>query len=385
MKVREGKALLLIPDFTSEHTPSHGQVFYNPNAKISRDFSILAYLAYTSLHRKDMKFADPLAGIGTRAIRVALEVPNVSLVFINDVYELAVKWAKESAKASNVLDKCIFSVNDACVFLASHFRSKEKFDIVDVDPFGSPSRYIDCAIRALLNQGLLSVTATDTAVLCGIYERACIRKYGSKPIRCEYCHEVAIRILFGFIAREAARLELGIKPLFSHFTRNHVRCYLLIEKGARKADLSLDKIGFISHCNNCHERVVDKERLDYCPNCRLRMVYCGPLWIGEIHDKEFVSLMEKFIDSVDGKGYIYKILSLAREEIGYPATYYTLYEISSRLKLPAPKIDIVIKGLRNLGYKAKRASFNLQGFRTDAPSNVISKLINNLANTSQAN
>ena len=40
-------------------------------------------------------------------------------------------------------------------------RNKTKFDVVDVDPYGSPSPFVDAAVQCVADGGLLMVTATD--------------------------------------------------------------------------------------------------------------------------------------------------------------------------------------------------------------------------------
>ena len=49
------------------------------------------------------------------------------------------------------------------------FNTKEsdKFDIVDLDPYGSMVPFLYSALKALRKGGLLCVTCTDTRVLCG--------------------------------------------------------------------------------------------------------------------------------------------------------------------------------------------------------------------------
>ena len=69
------------------------------------------------------------------------------------------------------------------------------YDAVDLDPYGCPSQLLDGAVQAVADGGLLLVTATDMAVLCGNNAEACWGKYGSYPLHKPYCHEQALRIL----------------------------------------------------------------------------------------------------------------------------------------------------------------------------------------------
>ena len=73
------------------------------------------------------------------------------------------------------------------------------YDAVDLDPYGSPTQLLDSAVQAVAEGGLLLVTATDMAVLCGNNGEACWGKYGSYPLHRPYCHEIALRILLAAI------------------------------------------------------------------------------------------------------------------------------------------------------------------------------------------
>lgn len=44
-------------------------------------------------------------------------------------------------------------------------RNKNKFDCVDIDPYGSPSPFVDAAVQCVADGGLLMVTATDMVSL----------------------------------------------------------------------------------------------------------------------------------------------------------------------------------------------------------------------------
>ena len=65
------------------------------------------------------------------------------------------------------------------------------FDAVDLDPYGTPAMLLDSAVQSLSEGGLLMVTATDMAVLCGNNPDSCWSKYGSFPLHRAYCHEQA--------------------------------------------------------------------------------------------------------------------------------------------------------------------------------------------------
>ena len=62
-------------------------------------------------------------------------------------------------------------------------EDEKRYNVIDVDPYGSPTRFLDSAVRALKNGGLIALTATDMAVLCGVKALVCTRKYFGKPLR----------------------------------------------------------------------------------------------------------------------------------------------------------------------------------------------------------
>lgn len=96
---------------------------------------------------------------------------------------------------------------------AAATRAPVAFDVVDLDPYGAPVQLLDSAVQAVSDGGLLMVTATDMAVLCGNNGEACFAKYGSYPLHRPYGHEQAIRILLASIETHAARHKRHIVPL----------------------------------------------------------------------------------------------------------------------------------------------------------------------------
>jgi tRNA (guanine26-N2/guanine27-N2)-dimethyltransferase len=45
--------------------------------------------------------------------------------------------------------------------------TKQKYDVVDLDPYGSAAPFVDGAIQAVSEGGLLCVTCTDLGILTG--------------------------------------------------------------------------------------------------------------------------------------------------------------------------------------------------------------------------
>lgn len=54
-----------------------------------------------------------------------------------------------------------------CCCRYKHRKEKDQFDVIDLDPYGSASIFLDGAVQSVANGGLLCVTCTDMAVLSG--------------------------------------------------------------------------------------------------------------------------------------------------------------------------------------------------------------------------
>ncbi|MGB9671737.1 MAG: tRNA (guanine(10)-N(2))-dimethyltransferase, partial [Candidatus Bathyarchaeales archaeon] len=325
--VSEGEVTVLVPKLkafvksSSEYAPSKAPVFYNPVMELNRDIAVLALQAYQRIVNREIVVCEPLGGCGVRGIRFAVEVEEVKEVLINDINAKAFELAKCNVKINKVGERVKLANEDANYLLSMYGAPRKRFDAIDIDPFGSPVSYLDSALRALRNGGFLALTATDMAPLCGVYPKACIRRYYGKPLRTEYCHELAVRLLAGCLALTAAKYDIGVKFLFSHSTDHYIRVYAEIAHGAKKADESIRNMGYVAHCFTCFHREARKglfaDTLPLkCPECGSRLSFSGPLWLGKIADKEFCGLMEKELlqKRLGQKEKVKKILALVKGE-----------------------------------------------------------------------
>jgi tRNA (guanine26-N2/guanine27-N2)-dimethyltransferase len=387
--VREGKVLVVVPKLEayvkgpSDYAPSKAPVFYNPVMELNRDISVLAMQAYQRRVNRDISICEPLTSSGIRGVRFASEIHGVSRVLINDISMRAVKLAKHNVELNNLEERVSVSHKDANCLLSCHGKPRQRFDVVDLDPFGSPVPYLDSAIRALRDDGLVALTATDLAPLCGVHAKACIRKYGGRPLRTEYCHELAVRLLAGCTATLAAKHDIGIRVVFCHSTDHYVRVYAEIGFGAKKADESIKNLGYVLHCFNCLHRETTttpvSSNVEICPECGSRMDYAGPLWLGHIFEKEFCEGMaeENAHRAFRNSAKIAKLLSLTMVESEAPPTYYVLDKISNKLSLPAPPVATILRRLKETGFQAVPTHFNSRGIRTDAAALAMQGLLKN--------
>jgi tRNA (guanine26-N2/guanine27-N2)-dimethyltransferase len=363
---------LVVPDVQG---PRKLPAFFNPRGKLVRDVSLVCYRAFANRFAKKtgLTFADSLAGVGSRGLRFASEVPSCERVFLNDVNSVALDCARRSAEMNGLADKCIISESDACAFLVARFPSGgERFDMVDVDPFGTPSPFVDCALRGTKHGGLISLSATDSAVLCGVYPDVARAKYLGSSLRTDYCHEMGIRLMFGLLAMCAIRFESGIEPLFSHHDLHYFRIYAMLKVGNSRAREAQSKLGYVLHCFRCGFRAtspnLETRECPHCPGMGKKLALGGPCWIGNIQERSFVRACANLEESSS------RVSLLFRDELDLPL-YYNLDELSHDLSTRTPSIQGVIEELNSRGFSAGRTRLNPKALRTDAPLPLLRSLV----------
>jgi tRNA (guanine26-N2/guanine27-N2)-dimethyltransferase len=386
--IREGAAKLAVPKLDAfkkapwEYAPSKAPVFYNPAMRTNRDLAVLALQAYQKATGKDLLIAEPLAGCGVRGIRFALEIDGVKHVYMNDINPVAFKMAAYNVELNGLADRVSIFNEDANLFMSRHAAPQRRFDCIDIDPFGSPAPFLDSAVRAVRDGGLLALTATDMAPLCGVHPKAALRKYGGLPLRTEYCHEVAVRLLIGALATTAAKHEIGLRVLFSHKTAHYVRVYASVIHGAKRADETLEELGYILHCFSCFHREAARGLSPFlpkeCPECRGSLKAAGPLWLGRLSDREFCDGMGRSAGRAGLDGHARRILALVNGEVDAPVTYFVIDKITDKLGLPSPPVGRVIEELTQQGFQVWRTHFNTRGIKTDAPARIVVETVKSL-------
>jgi tRNA (guanine26-N2/guanine27-N2)-dimethyltransferase len=379
--ITEGNTRLVVP---ADIEPSKYPSFFNPRGKFVRDVSIVCYDAFARVAGEKgylepkLNFADSLCGTGARGVRVATELPSFyDQIFLNDVSSTSLALAGRSAKENGVDVSCSFSQEETCGFLMSRDPNRgDRFDVIDIDPFGTPSPFVDCALRAVKHHGMLSVSATDTAVLCGVYPKVAQRKYLGLPLRTDYSHEIGMRLIFGLLSMTAMRLESSITPLFCHHDMHYFRAYCSVEIGNNYSRQNEREIGFVSHCFKCGYRGImsrdeltdDMRKHTECPSCKTgSLKFGGPLWTGNIQSSDFV------VKCAEISG-----LSLFQPEADLPL-YYDLSKISDSLEIRTPRIADVIRELESAGHSASRTRLNPNAVRTDAPLQEVQSILARLS------
>jgi len=356
--VREGGVVLRVPE--QPDAGAGAPVFFNPAMALNRDVTVAVLRAFREREPAAETYVDANTASGVRAVRAAADGWTVTGVDVNDE---AVALARANLRANDLSGRV--RARDANVELHRH-----RYDVVDLDPFGTPVPFVDAAVRSA--RRLLCVTATDTAPLCGAHFAAGVRRYDAVPRNTEYHREMGLRVLLSALVRTAARHDVGLVPWCSHATRHYVRTYLAVDRGASPADAAREELGFLHHCQDCLYRTVEVDRLSHppgtCPACGGgRVVTAGPLWLGPIRDRGFVAEVRGHLtDELTERPAADRLLRRLEAELDVPH-HFDQHVLCKRWGRPAGPMDDFLAALEAAGYRASRTHYSGTSFKTDAP------------------
>ena len=346
-KFKEGD----ISFFADNNQTRKAGVFFNPSRRFDRDLNISFIRA---LGRKDMLGIDLFAASGVRGLRLAKETGAFEKMILNDIRTL--KTIKRNVALNKISGT---KIGQTDMNAANINAMDEGFDYIDIDPFGSPARFLATSLQKLRYGGVLSITATDSAPLYGKAPKACILKYGAVSFKTQYYNEIGLRILLKRAEEIANIYERSLEPLLFDVRRHYLRAYLKVTKPD-----SSRPIGYVYQCSKCPYRSVEREA-DKCPECGSALISVGPMWLGRLFSRELLCRMPAFSSSEDVKSYVEM---LAREED--IISYYTTSGLSSYLRTKEMPIQTL----------GSRTVFDPKGFRTKKPlSEIISEWENLLA------
>ncbi|HET7323603.1 MAG TPA: tRNA (guanine(26)-N(2))-dimethyltransferase [Halococcus sp.] len=352
MQVTEGRVELRVPK-QPEAGVGEG-VFFNPVQELNRDLT----LGVLRAHDDCDSYLDAHAATGVRGVRAAREGFDATLC---DVDSAAVTLCRENL-ARNDLEGEVTNRN-ANALMHDHW-----FDIVDLDPFGTPIPFADAAFRSA--RRLVCVTATDTAPLCGAHRESGIRSYSAIPQNTEYHAEMGLRVLVGALVRTAARYDVGAIPILSHATSHYVRTYLSLTHRASDANDALGELGYIHHCFSCLHREIQEGLIarppESCPACGGRIRTAGPVWLGSVHDRRFVTrVREHLTDEMGTAARARDLLDTLEGELSTP-THYDQHRLCKHWGRSASAMDEFLDRLRQAGFAASRTHYGGTTFKTDA-------------------
>ena len=350
--VEEGSVKLLVP----KGRPWDSAVFYNPEAEINRDISVAAFSVFSSGFKGKVAVLDALSGTGVRGLRYGKEI-GVKAV-LNDENPKAVRLIKKNIALNRLGKFCKASKSDANLLMR-----KKVFNVIDLDPFGSPMQFLDSAARSIYHKGMLAVTATDTGALNGVYPEAGLRKYGLRLEKTDFYTEVGVRALATAIILACAKHDKAFVPVLSFAQSHYYRVFGKIE-GSGKIEDMLKEIKLVSYCKKCGWR--SDTIKSTCENCKHNTVIFGPLFTGKIQDRAFCSSVLGFLreNTYKNKRFETALLEKLIKEAELPQFYYELSFVCKGKELKP--IEKIIGKLISAGFKAGRTHFSPTGIRTNA-------------------
>ncbi len=359
MNVHEGNVEVEVPE--QEGDAITDDVFFNPVQELNRDLTVAVLRTYAEREPRAEYYLDAMAATGIRGVRAAKEGWNATCA---DIDPDAIELCRENFERNDLPGEVVHKNANALMH-------EEVFDVVDIDPFGTPVPFADAAFAN--TRDLVCVTATDTAPLCGAHFHSGVRKYGAIPRNTDYHAEMGVRILLSALVRTAARYDKGVTPLLTHATSHYVRTYLELDEGATTANESIEELGYLYHCEDClhreHEYGLVANPPEACPACESnRLLTAGPVWLGPSHDADFVdAVAENVTEEMGTAKKANKLLTQLAGELHEP-THYDQHRLCKEWTRSASGMDEFLERLRDAGYEASRAHYGGTTFKT--PANV---------------
>jgi len=351
----EGKAKIYLPKQTQKISKEQ-KVFYNPAMRLNRDITILLLKNHIDLE----SFALPMAASGIRAVRIEKEVNKIK-IFANDLGDDSFFIMNKNKE----INSCSFKItkNDANLFLLN----STGFDYIDIDPFGSPNNFLNSAILRIAREGILAVSATDTAPLCGTYHKTCVRNYWATPIRNELMHEVGLRILIRKIQLIGAQFDKALYPVFSYYKDHYFRIFFKVIKSKTQAYEILKEHKYLIYDNLTSKHTISKNN-----NSEF---FAGPLYTGKLFLEELVINMIKKIDENISKE-TNEFLNLINSEKNISENIlYNLHTMGKKFKIRIGKTEEIILKIKKQKYLASKTHFNKFSIKTNAPFEKIIEIL----------
>ena len=392
--ITEGQATVLFPK-------EEADAFYNPVQELNRDLSIsiiskylLQQQEYHTQHQKEYKpiVVEALAASGLRSIRYAKELPQEIdfTVISNDISKSAVEAIERNAKYNNT-ERIKPSESDAVMLLYKLSQEKQKPDVIDLDPYGAPTVFLDAAFAAIRDNGLMCVTCTDMACLAGTHVPACYSKYGGMPWHSSCGHEFGLRLALHALAENAARHKKYIVPLICFHIDFYVRMFIIVKSSVSlSGEVPLHQAlvfccptcesFWINHLATKRDNKMKASQLtitsNMCTHCNSPIHVTGPVWIDDYIDKQFVGeLLEKYTKQEDlhlnSRRRILGLLTVLNEELENAPFFYALDRAAHFFKFQVPSRSIFVQALESKGFKTSLSHTNPNSIKTNCDADTM--------------
>lgn len=305
-------------------------------------------------HGSRFTILDALSATGLRALRYAKEIPFVTRIIANDLSRDAVESIEMNVDHNNVKGTVCSNVGDARAYMyskvgidrpASSGTTIHKFDVIDLDPYGTAAPFFDSALQAIQDGGLLCVTCTDAGVFASNgYPEKAYALYGGIPTKGAHSHEGGLRLILQAIATSGAKYGIAIEPLLSLSIDFYARLFVRVHKQQKDVKLLAGTTMIVYSCDyGCgawttqllarnnpkisrngesyfkHGYAQGPNATPYCEHCGTKTHLSGPMWGGPLHNPHFIQRILDKLPSLDKTTYatlsrIEGMLTVALEE-----------------------------------------------------------------------
>lgn len=384
--IREGLAEIVVPNPdlykrpNGKLEPAWMPVFYNPDAIVSRDLTVL--LLKSMYKNREFFFVDTLAGTGVRGIRIALEASGSGIV--NDIDPRAYYYIRKNIALNKLQNRVEPYHCEANMLLNNIVLSGMYVDYIDIDPYGSPAPFIDSALKPIGKEAFLGITATDVAPLSCTYPHKALSRYWSTCIKVDFEKELATRLLIANTALRASALEVKLYPLLAIAYKHYIRVFFKAERSARGAfDVVSNCIGYLWYCKSTLERgftrTLEEATSILCLDGSKPHVI-EKVWICPMHDP---GLVESLVKLLGDTPWISRdtstLLNILLEESKIEVPYYRLDKLCSVAKVSMPKLSTLLEELRARGIKCSRTHMDKRGIRVAASHSEFIEILRRIA------
>lgn len=379
---------------------------------------------------------DALSATGLRALRYAQEMPFVTKITANDLDASAVESIELNVRHNNLEGKIEVNHGDAIVHMYSKIAAHqaltekdkakgrcEKYDVVDLDPYGTAATFLDAAVQAVRDDGgLLCVTCTDAGVWASNgYPEKAFALYGGVPVKGLFSHEAGLRLILHAISTSAARYGLAIEPLLSLSIDFYARVFVRVSRSPAAVKFTAGKTMVVYNCDvGCgawatqfllrnksqqnkngsgafykHTMAQGPTADQHCAHCGSIMHLAGPMFGGRLHSPDFVkrildklpeasketygttervrgmltTALEEHLEEAEGaEGAVApKSKDDALAEVEPYPFFFLPTALARTIHCATPPEDAIRGALRGLGYRVTRSHCRPGSIKTDAP------------------
>ncbi len=347
-----------------------GGGFFRPDSRPSRDFAVL--LARVLAAAGPVRVLDGLAGCGIRALRCAVE-GGVTAVWANDADPDRLPLLQANLAAAPAAVGRRLSAETLQCLLAGCLRERQRFELVDLDAFGSPTALLPLALEAVAFGGILYLASTDGRSPTGHDRRAAVRRLGAAARAHPASWELALRLQLGSLARAAWALGRGIEPVLSFSEGRTFRTAVRLRRHPAPGEES--RLGMLAHCHGCGDQQqqillrLGRWAACGCGGDDPPLAVSGPLWLGPLQDPATVAAMlaEAACSpptlGPEGRG----LLERLRMDPGEPARCWPTALIGRHLGQGPPSLERLVAQLRQEGWSASASGVMAAQLRSDAP------------------